>query len=131
MSPVRACRDGCGADALERLHEARFARERLAGFDMRRDLGLKRSQGFAKAGDMRLEASADADMAGMLQPVGFGEEHLLELVAPGFQVFERQDLGRRSDRFWREGRDAWRNGERAIREPCGRRSSQTSRTWRS
>src|SRR5271166_2079350 len=62
---------------------------------MCRDLGLKRCQGFAKAGDMRLEASADAGVAGMLQPVGFGEEHLLELVAPGFQVFERQNLGRR------------------------------------
>ena len=62
-------RNGRGADALERSHEARFARERLAGFDMRRDLGLKRRQGFAKAGDMRFKASADAGVAGMLKPV--------------------------------------------------------------
>ena len=44
---------------------------------------------------MRLKASAHADVTGMLQPVGFGEEHLLELVAPGFQVSERQNLRRR------------------------------------
>ena len=31
-------------------------------------------------------------MAGMLQPVGFREDHLLELVAPVFQVSERQNL---------------------------------------
>ena len=27
------------------------------------------------------------------ETVGFGEEHLLELVAPGFQVSQRQNLG--------------------------------------
>ena len=62
---------------------------------MRRDLGLKGRQGFAKACNMRLKASAHADVTGMLQPVGFGEEHLLELVAPGFEVSERQNLRRR------------------------------------
>ena len=49
-------RDGGRADALERSHEARFVRERFAGFEMRRDLGLKRHQGFPKACDMRLQA---------------------------------------------------------------------------
>ena len=44
---------------------------------------------------MRFKASADAGVAGMLEPVCFSEEHLLELVAPGFQVFEHQNLGRR------------------------------------
>jgi len=36
-------------------------------------------------------------VTGVLQPVFLGEEHLLNLVAPGFQVLERQDLGRRLD----------------------------------
>ena len=53
-------RDGRRADAFERLHEARLARERFAGFEACCDLGLKRRQGFAKAGNMRLKASADA-----------------------------------------------------------------------
>jgi hypothetical protein len=70
---------------------------------MRRNLGLKRGQSFAKACDMRLEASAHAGVTGLLQPVRFGEEHLLELVAPGFQVSKRQKLGR------------WRNIEAKIR----------------
>ena len=35
---------------------------------MRRDLGLKRHQGFPKACDMRLQVQADAGIAGMLQP---------------------------------------------------------------
>ena len=146
-------RDGRRADALERLHEPRFARERLAGFDMRRDLGLKRCQGFAKAGDMRFKASADAGVAGMLHPVGFGEEHLLELVAPGFQVSERQNLGRRRNIDAKirglkpiEGKNAGVDriglGEKAEipGEMANARSalcaaipssSQTSRTWRS
>jgi hypothetical protein len=34
-------------------------------------------------------------VTGVLQPVFLGEEHLLNLVASGFQVPERQDLGRR------------------------------------
>ena len=69
MSQYR--RNSRGADALERSHEARFARREASppGFDMRRDLGLKRRQGFAKAGDMRFKASADAGVAGMLKPV--------------------------------------------------------------
>ncbi len=53
-------RDGRRADAFERLHEARLARERFAGFEACCDLGLKRRQGFAKAGNMRFKASADA-----------------------------------------------------------------------
>ena len=82
---------------LERLHEARLTGEGLAGFDKSRDLGLKRRQGFAKAGDMSSEAPAYTGVTGVLQPVFLGEEHLLSLVAPGFQVLERQDLGRRLD----------------------------------
>jgi hypothetical protein len=62
---------------------------------MRRNLGLKRSQGFAEACNMRLKASAHAGVTGMIQAAVFGEEHLLELVAPGFQVSERQNLRRR------------------------------------
>jgi hypothetical protein len=87
---------------------------------MRRDLGLKRSQGFTKACNMPLKAAAHAGVTGMIQVAVFGEEHLLDLVAPGFQVSERQNLGRRwrgrrLDRSWREGRDILRNGERATR----------------
>jgi len=87
-------RDGRRADAFEGSHEARLARQHSAGAEMRRDLGLKRRQGFAKAGEMRLQASADDGVAGMLQPVGFREEHLLNLVAPSFQVSKRQNLWR-------------------------------------
>ena len=52
---------------------------------------------------MRFKASADAGVAGMFQAAVFGEKHLLDLVAPGFQVSERQNFRR------------WRNIEAKIR----------------
>lgn len=77
-----------------RLRIRRFASERIVGLDVSGDLGFERRQCLAQAGDMHLQASHHADVAGVLEPVGLGDQHLLHLIAPSFQVPEGGQLGR-------------------------------------
>jgi len=81
-------------DPLEAAHEVGFAREHCVRLQVSGNLGFEPRQGRAQAGNVPLEASHHTGMAGMLEPVGLGHQHLLHLIAPPFQLPQHHHLGR-------------------------------------
>jgi hypothetical protein len=46
------------------------------------DLLIERGQNSLEGADVQFEAGKHASVGGVLEPVGLGEEHLLDLLAP-------------------------------------------------
>jgi hypothetical protein len=54
----------------------------------RRDLGGEGGEGLAQAGDLRRQAAQHARVSGVLEPVGFGDQHGLDLLAPRLELLQ-------------------------------------------